>query len=75
VTRDHIRRHVASDEALAAALASWGGYDNDNPFPVFAAARERGPVHEVTLVDGHKAWLIVGYREAKSALMDPRDRR
>jgi cytochrome P450 len=54
------------------ALAAWGAYDRDDPFPVFAAVRERGAVHEVTLVDGHSAWLVVRYNEALAALNDSR---
>src|SRR5271169_5565545 len=54
------------------ALASWGTFDRDNPFPVFAAVRELGAVHQITLVDGHDAWLVVGYDEARAALNDPR---
>ena len=30
------------------------------------------PVHAVTLADGHDAWLVVGYEEARIALNDPR---
>src|SRR5438067_12552296 len=54
------------------ALAAWGGYDRDNPFPVFADVRSRGPVHAATLADGHAAWLVVRYDEARAALNDPR---
>jgi cytochrome P450 len=54
------------------ALGAWGAYDRDNPFPVFAAVRDLGAVHPVTLADGHPAWLVVGYEEARSALNDPR---
>jgi cytochrome P450 len=54
------------------ALDRWGDYDRDNPFPLFTAVREDAPVHHVTLADGHKAWLIVRYDEAKAALTDPR---
>jgi cytochrome P450 len=54
------------------SLVAWGDFDRDNPFPLFAAVRGRGPVHEVTLADGHDAWLIVGHTEAKMALNDPR---
>jgi cytochrome P450 len=54
------------------ALGAWGAYDRDDPFPVFAAVRDLGAVHAVTLADGHAAWLIVGYEEARSALNDPR---
>ena len=44
----------------------------DNPFPLFAEVRELGPVHHVTLADGHDAWLVVGHAEARHALNDPR---
>lgn len=54
------------------AFRSWGSFDIDNPFPLFAEARELGPVHAVTLADGHDAWLVVGYEEAMAALNDPR---
>jgi cytochrome P450 len=54
------------------SLAAWGDFDRDNPFPLFAEVRRRGPVHKVTLADGHDAWLIVGHDEAKAALNDPR---
>ena len=54
------------------ALQAWGAYDRDNPFPLFAAVLELGPVHAVTLADGHDAWLVVGYEEARIALNDSR---
>jgi cytochrome P450 len=54
------------------AFESWGSFDIDDPFPLFAQVRERGPVHPVTLADGHDAWLVVHFDEAKSALNDPR---
>jgi cytochrome P450 len=54
------------------SLATWGSFDRDNPFPLFAAVRRSGPVHSVTLADGHPAWLIVGHSEARAALNDPR---
>jgi cytochrome P450 len=57
------------------ALDSWGDpthYDRNHPFPLFAQVRATGPVHEVRLADGHTAWLIVGYDEARAALNDPR---
>src|SRR5207248_1428231 len=53
-------------------LAAWGAYDRDDPFPLFAEVRARGPVHAVTLADGHDAYLIVSYDEARAALNDPR---
>jgi cytochrome P450 len=54
------------------ALDSWGNYDRDDPFPLFVRVRSAGPMHQVTLADGHPAWLIVGYEEARAALNDPR---
>ena len=54
------------------ALDAWGDYDRDDPFPLFAQVRAAGPVHEVTLADGHPAWLVVGHEEARAALNDPR---
>ena len=54
------------------ALQSWGSFDRDNPFPLFADVREQGPVHAITLADGHAAWLVVGYDEAKLMLNDTR---
>jgi cytochrome P450 len=50
----------------------WGDYDRDDPFPLFARVRAEGPVHEVTLPDGQRAWLVVRYGEARAALSDPR---
>jgi cytochrome P450 len=58
--------------AIAQALAAWGAYDRDNPFPVFEAARRLGAVHAVTLADGHDAYVVVRFEEAKAALNDPR---
>ena len=54
------------------SLRAWGTYDRDDPFPLFAAVRAGGPVHAVTLADGHAAWLVVRYDEARAALNDPR---
>jgi cytochrome P450 len=58
--------------SIEQSLAAWGDFDRDNPFPLFDAVRGRGPVHKVTLADGHDAWLVVGFEEAKAALNDPR---
>jgi cytochrome P450 len=58
--------------SVAEELSHWGAYDRDNPFPLFARVRELGAVHEVTLHDGHAAWLIVRHAEARAALNDPR---
>ena len=50
------------------ALDKWGDYDRDDPYPLFAQVQADGPVHQVTLADGHRAWLVVGHEEAKAAL-------
>ena len=57
---------------LTEAMRAWGVYDRDDPFPLFAEVRRLGPVHPVTLADGHDAWLVVGYEEARVALNDQR---
>lgn len=54
------------------AFESWGSFDIDDPFPLFARVRELGAVHPVTLADGHEAWLVVRFEEAMAALNDPR---
>lgn len=59
-------------ETSADPFASWGSYDRDNPFGLFASVLDRGPVHPVTLVDGHAAYLIAGYDAARAALNDAR---
>jgi cytochrome P450 len=57
---------------IDAAFASWGDHDRDDPYPTFAAAQQLGPVHKVTLGDGHSAWVIVSYDLVREALNDPR---
>ncbi len=54
------------------ALAAWGSHDRDDPFPIYGDVRRLGGVHAVTLADGHDAWLVVRYDDAKAALGDPR---
>jgi cytochrome P450 len=56
---------------ITEALEAWGSYDLNDPFPVFAQVRELGAVHAVTLADGHGAWLVVRYEEARAALNEP----
>jgi cytochrome P450 len=56
---------------ITEALEAWGSYDLNDPFPVFAQVRELGAVHAVTLADGHSAWLVVRYEEARAALNEP----
>jgi len=57
---------------ITEALEAWGSYDLDDPFPVFAQVRDLGPVQAVTLADGHGAWLVVSYEEARAALNESR---
>jgi cytochrome P450 len=59
-------------QMLDDAVQAWGTHDQDDPFPVLAALRERGAVHRVRLADGHEAWVVARYAEAKAALADPR---
>jgi cytochrome P450 len=54
------------------ALESWGSFNVDDPFPLFADVRKLGAVHRTTLADGHDAWLIVRFDEAMAALNDSR---
>jgi cytochrome P450 len=54
-----------------AAGAAWGAYDRDDPFPLFDRVRQEGPVHDVTLPDGHRAFLVIGYGAAREALNHP----
>ncbi|MFJ8729260.1 cytochrome P450 [Streptomyces bauhiniae] len=42
-----------------------------DPYPVYAALRERGPVHRVRIPEGAEAWLVVGYEAGRAALVDP----
>ena len=63
---------MAVTTTVERALVTWGACDRDDPFPLFAKVRELGAVHAVTLADGHDAWLVVRYDEARAALKDPR---
>ncbi len=54
---------------------AWGSWDDtvrDDPFPTFAAARDRCPVQHVQLPDGHGAWVVLGHATALQALTDRR---
>ncbi|CAL9369512.1 Cytochrome P450 monooxygenase PikC [Streptomyces sp. enrichment culture] len=43
-----------------------------DPYAVFAALRERGPVHHVRFPEGTDGWLVVGHRHARAVLSDSR---
>jgi cytochrome P450 len=58
-------------ETQIPALQAWGDYDLDNPFPLFADVLAAGPVHDVTLKDGVRAFLVVSYDAAREALNHP----
>ncbi|HEY3528384.1 MAG TPA: cytochrome P450 [Nocardioides sp.] len=62
---------AATDDTIDAALGRWGDYDRDDPFPLFERVRQAGPVHEVTLADGHRAFLVLGYAAARETLNHP----
>ncbi|MEU6058295.1 cytochrome P450 [Streptomyces sp. NPDC047097] len=53
-------------------LAALGEDFTRDPYPVYAALRELGPVHRVRMLDGVDAWLVVGHAAARTALADPR---
>ncbi|MFD5315877.1 cytochrome P450 [Streptomyces sp. NPDC127098] len=53
-------------------LAAEGDDFARDPHPYFATLRERGPVHYARLPGGCHGWLVVGHREARAALTDPR---
>ncbi len=62
---------AGSDHGLDRWLDHWGDFDGDHPFPLFADVRAAGPVHDVNLADGHRAFLVVGYDAAREALNHP----
>ena len=53
------------------ALGAWGDFDLDDPFPLYAEVLEAGPVHDVVLKDGVRAFLVLGYDAAREALNHP----
>ncbi|MGW2747189.1 cytochrome P450 family protein [Streptomyces sp. NPDC001450] len=62
------RQHVVD-------LGEFGDAFRRDPHPVYERLREQGPVHRVRLPgadEGYEAWLLVGYEEARAALVDPR---
>lgn len=55
-------------------LGEYGAGFTRDPYPVYAALRERGPVHWVRTPQpgAFEGWLVVGYEEARATLVDPR---
>jgi cytochrome P450 len=50
-----------------------GGHDlATDPHPVYAALRERGPVHRVLVPGSGESWLVVTLDAARAALTDSR---
>ncbi|GAA1264782.1 hypothetical protein GCM10009646_60820 [Streptomyces aureus] len=43
-----------------------------NPYAVYAALRDKGPVHRVLVPESGEAWLVVTRDAARAALTDPR---
>ncbi|MFE4976115.1 cytochrome P450 [Kitasatospora sp. NPDC056651] len=43
-----------------------------DPYPAYAALREKGPVHRVLVPGSGEAWLVVTRDDARAALTDPR---
>jgi cytochrome P450 len=43
-----------------------------DPYPVYAALREKGPVHRILVPGSGEAWLVVSRDAARVALTDPR---
>ncbi|MEU1310638.1 cytochrome P450 [Streptomyces cinnamoneus] len=61
--------------AATQALSKFWMLTNDfvqNPYPVLEHVRSEGPVRELSLPDGSRAWVVTRYDEAKAALADPR---
>ncbi|MER5807265.1 cytochrome P450 [Streptomyces sp. NPDC002033] len=53
-------------------LAPEGTDFTADPYPVYAALRERGPVHRVHVPGTGDVWLVLGRDEVRAALTDPR---
>ncbi|GAB7105964.1 cytochrome P450 [Streptomyces phaeofaciens JCM 4814] len=53
-------------------LSELGAAFVQDPYPVYARLREKGPVHHVRTEASGAYWLVVGRAEARAALADPR---
>ncbi|MDH6223878.1 cytochrome P450 [Streptomyces sp. MJP52] len=55
-------------------LRQYGERFRADPHPVYEELRRGGPVHRVLLPapEEYETWLVVGHREARAALADPR---
>lgn len=63
---------TATAPGLTARWGSWPPAVRDNPFPFFEQQRAACPVQDVTLADGHDAWVVLGHDAARQALNHPR---
>ncbi|MEO3753785.1 cytochrome P450 [Streptomyces sp. B6B3] len=68
----NIAESTAAGTGEALDLRTLGADFARDPYPVLAALRERGPVQRVITLGGFEAWLVLGYREARATLADPR---
>ncbi|MFQ6199998.1 cytochrome P450 family protein [Streptomyces sp. NPDC000405] len=62
---------VAEERDGVVDLAAMGAELARDPYRVYAALRERGPVHRVRMPEGAVCWLVVGYDEVRAVLNDP----
>ncbi|WP_433887565.1 cytochrome P450 family protein [Streptomyces sp. CA-111067] len=53
-------------------LAPAGLDIDEDPYPLYAALRDRGPVHRITVPGTGEVWLVVARDEARAALTDAR---
>lgn len=63
---------MADGPTVSVEWGRWSPDVRDDPFPLLAQLRSACPVHQVRLADGHDAWLVLGYDEARQALNDRR---
>jgi cytochrome P450 len=59
------------DEDILQRWGDFGASAADDPYPLYAELRRQGPVRRVTLGDGHSAWLVTRYEDAREALTNP----
>ncbi|MFG2621379.1 cytochrome P450 [Streptomyces sp. NPDC048507] len=65
-------RTAATNAPTLEQLAPAGADFTADPYPVYAALREQGPVHRVHVPATGDVWLVLGRDEVRAALTDPR---
>ncbi|WP_446047315.1 cytochrome P450 family protein [Streptomyces olivaceus] len=55
-----------------AALIPFTATSGDERHEIYRELAAKGPIHPITMPDGHSAWLVTGYAETKGLLSDPR---